>query len=181
MNVTVIGRGRVGGGLAKRWRLAGHAVEALGSDGGDASGADVVALAVPAAAISDALTSVRGVQGKTVVDTTNAFPRDERFESLAHQVKSITGGPVAKAFNTNFASLYDKIDEQRARPSSLYAADEEARELAEALIRDAGFDPVFVGGLENARLLEDQMTLISAITRGGLGAHFYRIAAPGDL
>ena len=181
MKITVIGRGRVGGGLAERWERAGHTVEALGSDGGDASGAAVVVLAVPSAAISAALTAVPGVKGKTVVDTTNAYPRDERFDSLAHEVKAVTGGPVAKAFNTNFAVLYDRIDEQRARPSTLYAADEEAREVTEQLIRDAGFDPVYVGGLENARLLEDEMALISAITRAGLGPHFYRIAAPGDL
>jgi predicted dinucleotide-binding enzyme len=181
MKITVIGRGKVGGGLARRWERAGHTVEALGSDGGDATEADVVVLAVPSAAISDALTRVRGVQGKTVVDTTNAFPRNEGFESLAHEVKSVTGGPVAKAFNTNFAVIYDQIDEQRARPTNLYAADEEAREATEQLSRDAGFDPVYTGGLENARLLEDQMSLISAITRAGLGPHFYRIAAPGDL
>jgi 8-hydroxy-5-deazaflavin:NADPH oxidoreductase len=181
MKITVIGRGKVGGGLARRWERAGHTVEALGSDGGDATEADVVVLAVPSAAIFDALTRVRGVQGKTVVDTTNAFPRNERFESLAHEVKSVTGGPVAKAFNTNFAVIYDQIEEQRARPSNLYAADEGAREATEQLSRDAGFDPVYIGGLENARLLEDHMSLISAITRAGLGPHFYRIAAPGDL
>jgi predicted dinucleotide-binding enzyme len=181
MNITVIGRGNVGGGLARRWERAGHTVQTLGSDGGDATEAEVVVLAVPSAAISGALTRVRGVQGKTVVDTTNAFPRTEGFESLAHEVKSVTGGPVAKAFNTNFAAIYDQIDEQRARPSNLYAADEEAREVTEQLIRDAGFEPVYIGGLENARRLEDHMGLISAISRGGLGPHFYRIAAAGDL
>jgi 8-hydroxy-5-deazaflavin:NADPH oxidoreductase len=181
MNITVIGRGKVGGGLAGRWERAGHVVESLGREGGDASGADVVLLAVPSAAISAALTTVQGVQGKTVVDATNAFPRTEGFESLAHEVKSLTGGPVAKAFNTNFANLYDRIDEERARPSNLYAADEEAREVTEQLIRDAGFEPVYLGDLGNARALEDHMTLISAITRAGLGPHFYRIAAPGEL
>jgi predicted dinucleotide-binding enzyme len=181
MNITVIGRGNVGGGLARRWERAGHAVASLGSDGGDASGSDVIVLAVPSAAISDALAAVRGVQGKIVIDTTNAFPRTEGFESLAHEVKSVTAGPVAKSFNTNFAAIYDEIDEQNARPSNLYAADDEAREVTEQLIRDAGFDPVYIGGLENARLLEDHMRLISAISKGGLGPHFYRIVAPGNL
>ena len=37
MKITVIGRGNVGGGLAKRWRAAGHEVQELGRDGGDAS------------------------------------------------------------------------------------------------------------------------------------------------
>ncbi|MGZ4358274.1 MAG: hypothetical protein ACXVZO_09460 [Gaiellaceae bacterium] len=43
--------------------------------------------------------SARGFEGKTALDTTNAFSgRDERFDSLAAQVKDVVGGPVAKAF-----------------------------------------------------------------------------------
>ena len=37
MRITVIGRGNVGGGLARLWEQSGHEVSALGSDGGDAS------------------------------------------------------------------------------------------------------------------------------------------------
>jgi predicted dinucleotide-binding enzyme len=33
MNITVIGRGNVGGGLARRWERAGHTVTQLGRDG----------------------------------------------------------------------------------------------------------------------------------------------------
>src|ERR1700749_4217159 len=40
--ITVIGRGHGGGGLARRWREAGHEVEEIGRDGGDASAADVL-------------------------------------------------------------------------------------------------------------------------------------------
>ena len=114
MNITVIGRGNVGGGLARRWQKAGHTVTELGRDGGDASDAEAVLLAVPSNAIADALGKVSGLEGKVVVDATNAFTgRDEGFESLAHQVKSIVGGPVAKSFNCNYAAVYDQIDEQR--------------------------------------------------------------------
>jgi hypothetical protein len=37
------------------------------------------------------------------------------------------------------------------RPSCLYAAEDEAREVTKRLIRDAGYEPVSVGGIENAR------------------------------
>jgi 8-hydroxy-5-deazaflavin:NADPH oxidoreductase len=182
MRITVIGRGNVGGGLARRWEQAGHEVSSLGSDGGDASAADVVVVAVPSGAIADALGKVTGVQGKPTVDATNAFPaRDERFESLAHQVKSIVRGPVAKSFNLNFAAIYDKIDEQRERPSCLYAAEDEARDVTERLIRDAGYDPVYAGGLERARALEDHLALMFAVSQAGLGPFFYRIAPPDGL
>jgi 8-hydroxy-5-deazaflavin:NADPH oxidoreductase len=174
MNITVIGRGNVGGGLAARWRGAGHEVQELGRDGGDASSADAVLVAVPSGAIADALGKVSGLQGKVVVDATNAFGgRDEQFPSLAHEVKSITGGPVAKAFNLNFARLYDKIDEQPERPGMLYAADEDAREVTERLIRDAGYEPVPAGDLEKARALEDFLGPF-----GAFGPSFYRFWKP---
>jgi 8-hydroxy-5-deazaflavin:NADPH oxidoreductase len=182
VNITAIGRGNIGGGLARRWERAGHTVTALGRDGGDASDAEAVLVAVPGGEIADALTKVTGLDGKIAIDATNAFGgRNEQFESLAHEVKSIVGGPVAKSFNTNFAALYDQIDEQRARPSNLFAADEDAREVTEQLIRDAGFDPVYVGGLDKARLLEDHLALTGAINQGGLGRFFARYAAPGEL
>jgi 8-hydroxy-5-deazaflavin:NADPH oxidoreductase len=174
MNITVIGRGNVGGGLAGRWRNAGHEVQELGRDGGDASSADAVLLAVPSGAIADALGGVSGLDGKVVIDATNAFGgRNEEFPSLAAEVKSITGGPVAKAFNLNFARLYDKIDEQPERPGMLYAADDDARDVTEQLIRDAGYEPVPAGDLEKARALEDFLGPF-----GAFGPSFYRFWKP---
>jgi len=182
MKITAIGRGNVGGGLARLFERAGHEVTTLGSDGGDASGADVVIVAVPSGAISDALGKVTGIEGKVCIDTTNAFAgRDESYESLAHEVKARTNGPVAKAFNANFTRIYDQIAEQRVTPSCLYAADEEAKGVTEQLIRDAGYDPVSVGGLDQARSLEDHLGLVVAVTQGGLGPFFYRYAKPGEL
>jgi 8-hydroxy-5-deazaflavin:NADPH oxidoreductase len=182
MNITTIGRGNIGGGLARRWERAGHKVTTLGRDGGDAADAEVVLVAVPGGEIADALAKVAGLEGKIAIDATNAFGgRNEQFESLAHEVKAIVRGPVAKSFNTNFAVLYDQIDEQRVPPGNLFAAEVEARAVTEQLIRDAGFEPVFVGGLENARLLEDYLALSGAVNRGGLGRFFYRFATPGEL
>ena len=34
MKIVTIGRGRIGGGLARLWREAGHDVDELGRDGG---------------------------------------------------------------------------------------------------------------------------------------------------
>ncbi len=48
MKITTIGRGNIGGGLARLWEQAGHDVTTLGSDGGDVSNADAVLVAVPA-------------------------------------------------------------------------------------------------------------------------------------
>jgi predicted dinucleotide-binding enzyme len=182
MNIAVIGRGNVGGGLAKLWRAAGHDVTELGRDGGDASDAEVLLVAVPSGSIAEALGRVTGIAGKVTIDATNAFRgRNEQFESLAHEVKSIVGGPTAKSFNLNFASVYDEIASQRVRPSNLFAAEDGARAQTEQLIRDAGYEPAYVGGLEHARALEEQLGLLFALSQAGLGPHFYRYAKPGEL
>ena len=178
MKITTIGRGNIGGGLGRLWQQAGHEVTSIGREGGDASGAEVVLVAVPSGSISDALGKVSGLEGKLAIDATNAFAgRDERYESLAHEVKTLTNGPVAKAFNANFARLYGELRNQRVRPACLYAADDEAREVTEQLIRDAGYEPVSLGGFDAARALEDFVPGIL----GGLGPVFYRFAQPGQL
>jgi predicted dinucleotide-binding enzyme len=182
VRVTTIGRGKVGGGLGELWRKAGHEVVEMGREGGDASGSDAVLLAVPQTAIADALASVSGLAGAPVIDAINAVrgPRPEGFESLAEYVRSLTGGPVAKAFNANFATLYDRIGEARATPSMVYAADDGARDVTETLIRDAGFEPVSAGGLESARAVEDFLDVIFAVA-GQSGPFFYRMAKPEEL
>ena len=178
MKITTIGRGNIGGGLARLWQQAGHEVTTLGREGGDASDADVVLVAVPSGSISEALEKVTGLEGKTAIDSANAFTgRNEQYDSLAHEVKAHTNGPTAKAFNANFATLYDRVAEQRVRPSCLYAADKEAQEVTEQLIRDAGYEPVGVGGLESARALEDFVP--GVFTK--IGQVFYRFAPPADL
>lgn len=178
MNITTIGKGTIGGGLARLWEQAGHSVTTLGREGGDASDADAVFVAVPSGSISEALGKVTGLEGKIAVDSANAFAgRNEQYASFAHEVKAHTNGPVAKAFNANFGALYDRIGAQRVRPSCLYAADEEAREVTEQLIRDAGYEPVSAGGIENARALEDFVPGVFA----NIGQVFYRFAPPGEL
>src|SRR5438876_3750567 len=178
VNITTIGRGTIGSGLGRIWEQAGHKVTLLGHDGGDASGADAVLVAVPSGSISDALAGLTGLKGKIAIDATNAFTgRDDQYESLAHEVKAHTNGPVAKAFNANVGVLFDQVAKQRVPPGCLYAADDEAREVTEQLIRDAGYEPVNLGGLESARPLEDFVT--GAFAK--VAPIFYRFAAPGDL
>ena len=184
MKIVVVGRGNVGGGLARLWTSAGHEVTALGKDGGDGSQADVVVIAVPGHTIEDALSQVTGINGKTTLDATNSYSPtgpNPGFPSLVAQAKSIVGGPAAKCFNTNFALLYDEVAKQRVAPTSVFAADPEARPVAEQLIADAGFDPLHVGGLDNAPTLEAHIAFTMMLGRGDLGPYFYRFAKPGDL
>ena len=140
-------------------------------------------VAVPGGMIAEALENVQGMEGKTVVDATNLVGADppEGFSSNAEFVKSRTNGPTAKSFNTNFAALYDRIGEARSKPSNLWCGDEEARQVVEQLNRDAGYEPVYAGPLENAKLQESFLKLEFEINRGGLGRFFYRMAPPDQL
>jgi 8-hydroxy-5-deazaflavin:NADPH oxidoreductase len=179
MKIAVIGRGNVGGGLADKWERAGHSVTRIGKDGGEVSDAEAVLIAVPGGAIEDALDKVQGLDGKTAIDATNLFgaARPSGFDSNAEFVKSKTNGPTAKSFNTNYAALYDQLGQTKSTPSNLWSGDEEAREVVEQLSRDAGYEPVYAGGLENARAQEDFLQLSGAITQN-IGRFLYRFAPP---
>ena len=180
MRIAVIGKGNVGGGLADLWERAGHGLMRVGRGGGDVSGAEVVVIAVPGGAVNDALGQVQGIEGKVAIDATNLMGASPPagFGSNAEFVKSKTGGPTAKSFNVNFAAIYDQIAGARERPGNLWCGDEEARGVVEQLNRDAGYEPIYAGGLENAAIQESFLRLVFAIYQGGLGAFFYRMAPP---
>jgi 8-hydroxy-5-deazaflavin:NADPH oxidoreductase len=177
VKITVVGRGNVGGGLAALWTAAGHTVTTLGRDGGDSADADVLVVAVPGDRVADALARVTGIAGKPAVDATNVYGmRGHSYESNTHLVRSFTGGPVAKSFSANFASEYPKLAAQATPPGNLVAADPEIRELVDRLNRDAGFEPIRVGGLEMARKIEDIGPLLIGIAQNGIGPYFYRVS-----
>jgi len=182
MKIAVVGKGNVGGGLADRWERAGHEVDRIGRGGGDVSDADAVLVAVPGGAVAEALETVQGIEGKTVVDATNlvgAEPPDG-FASNAEFIKSKTNGPTAKSFNLNFARLYDQVDQAKSRPSNIWTGDEEARDVVEQLNRDAGYDPVYAGALDKAATQEQGIGLIFAISQAS-GPFFYRMANPDEF
>jgi predicted dinucleotide-binding enzyme len=105
----------------------------------------------------------------------------EGFSSNAEFVKSRINGPTAKSFNTNFAALYNRIGEADSTPSNMWCGDEEAREIVEQLNRDAGYEPVYTGPLENAAAQENFVHLTMGISQGGMGPFLYRIAPPDRL
>jgi 8-hydroxy-5-deazaflavin:NADPH oxidoreductase len=183
MNVAVVGKGNVGGGLADLWERAGHDVTRIGKDGGDVSNAEAVLIAVPGGAVPDALERVQGIEGKTVLDATNLIGAEppSGFGSNVEFIKSKTNGPAAKTFNLNFARVYDKLGDVASRPANIWSGDEEARGVVEQLIRDAGYEPIYAGPLENAPAQEAAIQLWFGINQAGLGPFVYRMAAPDEL
>jgi 8-hydroxy-5-deazaflavin:NADPH oxidoreductase len=180
MKIATIGRGKIGGGLADLWEKAGHEVTRLGHEGGDVSDADAVLVAVPGDSIEAALAGITGLAGKTTIDATNLYGGTVPpggHASNAEYVKSVTGGPTAKAWNINFASLYGEVAAASTPPGDIWTGDEEARATVEALHRDAGFDPIYAGPLANAAKQEAMLDIVFGIVKdGGMGPFFYRFA-----
>jgi predicted dinucleotide-binding enzyme len=183
MKVAVVVRGNMGGGLGDLWEKAGHQVTRIGREGGDVSDADAVLVAIPGGAIAKMLTTTSGLAGKTVIDATNLIGAEPPpgFASNTEFIKSRTGGPTAKAFNTNFAALFGRLADASPHPSNIWCGDDGARAAAQELITDAGYEPVYAGGIENAAMLEAFLALEFAIAQGGLGQFFYRIAEPDQF
>jgi predicted dinucleotide-binding enzyme len=182
MKIAVIGRGNVGGGLADLWEKAGHEVARIGKEGGNVSDAEAVLVAVPGGSIEAALDNVEGLEGKTAIDATNLFGADRPsgFQSNAEFVKSRTNGPTAKSFNVNFANQYGELGNARSKAGNIWTGDEEARNVVEQLSRDAGYEALHGGPLENARAQEDFLPVFFSISQQ-VGPCVYRMAPPAEL
>ena len=176
MKIAVIGSGNVGGTLGRAWLRAGHEV-VFGVAGGrgatDSPGikssaiaeavsdADATVLALPWSAVPQALRAVKDWAGKIIIDCTN--PIAPGFElavgfntSGAEKIASLAmGSAVVKAFNTTGFNNMQSPQYGGKAISMLFCTDDPvARETADRLIRDVGFEPVFVGPLKQARHLE---------------------------
>jgi predicted dinucleotide-binding enzyme len=164
--VGILGDGNVGSALARGLQRGGHEVRAVGNDKGairDVAGwAEIVILAVPFAAVDDAVKAAGdGLVGKPLVDVTNALGADKKLAvgfdtSGAEELqKKAPRARVVKAFNTVFAKHMDSGKVGGQTLSALVAGDDAGAKAAVLnLARDIGFDPVDAGPLENARLLE---------------------------
>jgi predicted dinucleotide-binding enzyme len=184
MKITTIGRGNIGGTLGRLWSSAGHEVTQLGRDGGDASDADVVLLAVPSAVVPDALAAVTGLDGKVIFDATNRIGDQTPpagYDSVAEYVKATTGGPVAKVFHLNFGAILDQAAGSATRPSNLWVGDEGARDAVEQLSRDIGMEAVYGGPLERAATAEAFTEILITILQGAGAPVFYRFATPQNF
>ncbi|MCK6580233.1 MAG: NAD(P)-binding domain-containing protein [Anaerolineae bacterium] len=200
MKIGIIGTGRIGTGLAKRWTEAGHSVLLGSRDAGKATGiaaavgaqggtyqqavdfGEVVVLTTPWEAAEETLHSLTGLAGKTLIETTNKL-RDPRPETSTELIaRWSNGAKVVKAFNTVFAQIIHTPPAERlARADIPMVGDHaDAKALAAGLIRDAGFNPLDAGGMANARHVENLAAFIIALGYGeglgtGLSYQFVRV------
>lgn len=191
--VAVIGTGNVGGRLARGLTRAGHRVTvgareparaaSLASEGiavtdpaKAADGSDVVVLAVPVPALKDAVRSLGPLQGKILVDATNAvgIPIPEGHDTVGAFVAELAPDAfVVKAFNAIGA---EHLEDGAVGGSSAFlpiAGADEGRPSVVALARSIGFEVADLGGPECIGMVEDAARLwIHLAFRRGWGRDF---------
>ena len=183
MEVTIIGTGNMGRGIATRLLAGDHSVTLLGTEtakaealAGELSGdvragqvgdplvGDVVVLAVWYPAAVDDILSRYGDQldGKVVVDITNPIDVDA-FEPLELEAGSAAqeiaakapSAKVVKAFNTTFAGTLVAGEVAGHPLDVLIASDaDDAKQTVSRIVTDAGLRPIDAGPLRRARELE---------------------------
>jgi predicted dinucleotide-binding enzyme len=162
MNVAVIGTGFIGGTLGRAFARAGHAtvfgsrnpaVDTAAADSGagvasvaDAvAKADIVVLAVPAAAVEEFLAAQGdALAGKLLVDAANNVGGQ-----VAHHAEAVArhapGARYARAFNTLGGENIADPDFDGTPADMFYSAPESDRGALDALIGAVGLHPVYVG------------------------------------
>jgi predicted dinucleotide-binding enzyme len=175
MKIGIIGSGHVGGALGGVWAKAGNEVmfssrnlendkkiaaevganARAGTPQEAAAFGQVVLFAVPYSAFPELIKSLgSSLKGKVVINASNPFP--QRDGEIANQAREegaglfdahmLPGALIVRAFNAVGAARMASAHEDPGKIGMPIAGDEKAIEFASLLIREAGFEPVVVGG-----------------------------------
>ena len=178
MDITVIGAGRIGGNIARQLARPGHTLTlsfardtaALQTLAGEIGGtvappadavaaADVVVIAVPWSVVPQALEQAGSLAGKIVVDTTNQYgagPMSAAGQTAAaFNAARMDGARYTKSFNTLTSAFQVQTAHRDPRVVQwICGDDEDAKTIVAGLIRDAGYEPVDVGGTAGCAVME---------------------------
>jgi predicted dinucleotide-binding enzyme len=199
MRIAILGMGNVGSTLGRRWRDAGHRVTfgvrdpaekkaeaekinaAVASIPEAAAGAEAVLLAVPWTAAPAVLKAAGDLSGRVLLDCTNPVTPELDHLTVGFTTSSgeevaraAPGAKVVKVFNTNGVGNMADPDYGPLKATMLYAGDYvDANEVAADLAAQIGMEPVYLGPLREARLLEPlAMAWILLARHRGLGRDF---------
>lgn len=178
MRVAVVGAGHIGGNIARQLAGVGHhvsvcfardaqALQELAEQIGASvatpaeavADAEVVVISVPWGTIPEALEQAGPLEGRVVIDTTNQFgpgPKPAPGQTAAvYNAARMPGGRYTKSFNTLTARFQAEVAHRDPRVVQwLCGDDEEAKQVVAGLIRDAGYEPVDLGGTEGCAVME---------------------------
>jgi predicted dinucleotide-binding enzyme len=183
VKIGIIGSGHVGSALGRVWAKAGNEVmfssrhldddkklaAAIGANARAgtpqeaASFGQVLLFAVPYSAFPELIESLgSSYKGKVVINASNPFP--QRDGEIANQARAqgaglfdaqlLPGARIVRAFNAVGAARMASAHEDPGKIGMPIAGDDKkAIEVASRLVREAGFEPVVVGGLDMGKYL----------------------------
>lgn len=181
--IGIIGSGKVGSAIGRAWAKAGHEVmfssrnldadkklaEEVGANARAgtpqqaAAFGEVLLFAVPYGALPElGKTLAASIKGKVVLDACNPFPA--RDGAIAEQARAkgagvaseelLPGARIVRAFNAIGAARMGSAHEEPGRVGMPIAGDDkQAIEVASRLIKDLGYEPVLVGGVQMGKYL----------------------------
>lgn len=183
MKLGMIGSGNVGSNLGRVWAKAGHEVmfssrnldadKQLAAEVGASARAgtpreaaafgEVLVFAVPYGALPELGKSLAGqIKGKVVIDACNPFPqRDGEVATRAREkgaglysAELLPGARIVRAFNSVGAARMGQAHQEPGKIGMPIAGDDKAAiEIASRLIREIGYEPVLIGGLDKGKYL----------------------------
>ena len=183
LKIGIIGSGKVGSAIGAVWVTAGHEVMfssrhldhdqslAISLGAGAHAGTpreaadfgEVIVVSVPYGALPDVGKDLADlIKGKIVIDTCNPFPsRDGEIADWAREkgaglasAELLPGALLVRAFNAiGAASMGSAYQEPGVIGMPIAGDDAEAIAVASGLIREIGYEPVLIGGLEMGRYL----------------------------
>lgn len=183
LKIGIIGSGNVGSALGAVWVEAGHEVmfssrhlehdQSLAAELGDGAHAgtpseaaafgDVLLVSVPYGALPDVGRDLaEQIDGKVIIDACNPFPnRDGEIANWAREkgaglasAELLPGARIVRAFNAiGAASMGSAYQKPGLVGMPIAGDDADAVEVASRLIREIGYEPVLIGGLEAGKYL----------------------------
>jgi predicted dinucleotide-binding enzyme len=195
MKIAILGAGKIGSTLGKKWAAAGHPVafgvrnvddpgrqDLLSSVGKNVSvntaveaiaSAELILFAVPGQAVNTILTeNFQELAGKIIIDATNKVV-SAVMNSTAEIQNAASGALIYRAFNSLGWENFEDPIFNGIQADLFYCGPEGAGQAAvEQLIAEVGLRPVRLGGLEQAELVDSIARLWFALALGqGKGRH----------
>lgn len=182
--ISILGNGRVGGGLATAFSRAGHDVTVAdrspGASADAARSAHVVINATPGEGSLERLVALREeLRGKILIDVSNAtvdgpdgLPVDllHHGSSLAEQLqRALPDTHVVKTLNTMLYSVMT-APATLSQPATVFLSGEDrvAKEIVRGLLVDLGWREEWItdlGGVETARATEAAVLFVPHVIR----------------
>ena len=186
MQIAILGAGNIGGTLGEKWAQADHAVrfgvrdpqkpevqslvKSLGANASAASiaealeGAEVILFAIPGKTMTETITAnAQALDGKILIDATNNIGADSVNSFPAFRQHT----PNASLYRTFNCYGWENFKNPIPNADLFYAGtDGAAKATIEQLISDVGLHPIYVGGVDQAGLLDGVLGLWFALAGG---------------